>query len=164
MQLDEAARGFSLNRNGPLDMRMGDTQLSASDIVNFYDEEKIADILFQYGEEKLSRIIAKKIVMSRPIVSTLELAKIIKSCFSSYSLKKIHPATKSFQALSTYTRDDIYIEFTDLNVSKEDMEKLGNEKILVLLEHLLRFYEKKKKNEVLHLTTVEMKQRVTFPV
>ena len=67
-------------------MRMGKAEVSASDIINFYDEESIADILFQYGEERFSRVIAKKIVNSRQIESTLILSNIIKIYFHTFSL------------------------------------------------------------------------------
>lgn len=135
MQLDQATRGFSFNRDGPLDMRMGGSTLSASDIINSYDEESIADILFQYGEEKLSRTIAKKIVAARPIESTLELANVIKKCFSPYSLKKIHPATKSFQALRIAVNDELVELVKGLRVAERILEPGGQ--LVVVTFHSL---------------------------
>jgi len=99
MQIDTPQRGFSFLKEGPLDMRFDPSQpVSASDIVNRYPEAEIADILYEYGEERRSRQIARAIVQARPIKSTLELAKVIQRA-AGKSSGKIHPATRSFQAL-----------------------------------------------------------------
>jgi 16S rRNA (cytosine1402-N4)-methyltransferase len=99
MQLDRADRGFSFMREGPLDMRMGDDGPSAADIVNTVGEAELADILYLYGEERASRRIARKIVASRPIETTLQLAEIVQSCLPRSKPGQAHPATRSFQAL-----------------------------------------------------------------
>ena len=99
MQLDLAERGFSVMREGPLDMRMSQDGLSAADICNDYDEEEIADIIFLYGEERASRRIAKAIVAARPLTTTLELAKIVEGCLPRSKPNQSHPATRTFQAL-----------------------------------------------------------------
>jgi len=102
MQLDQAERGFSFMRDGPLDMRMGQEGQSAADIINEADEADIADILFTYGEERASRRIARKIVAERdsdPITTTLRLARIIEGCLPRSKPGQSHPATRSFQAL-----------------------------------------------------------------
>lgn len=102
MQLDRAERGFSFLRDGPLDMRMSQSGQSAADIVNEASEQTLADILFQYGEERASRRIAKAIVKERaiePITTTLRLAGIIESCLPRAKQNQSHPATRSFQAL-----------------------------------------------------------------
>ena len=100
-QLDEAERGFSFNKQARLDMRMDRTQkLSAKDIVNDYDEEDLANIIYQFGEETKSRKIAKAIVeyrKSQSIETTQQLAEIVSGCLPKKS--KIHPATKTFQAI-----------------------------------------------------------------
>ncbi len=100
-QLDEPERGFSFRAEGPLDMRMNkDQTLSAAEIVNTYREDEIATILYEYGEERASRRIAKAIVLARkvkPITTTAELAEIVSSCIKTSG--RIHPATKTFQAL-----------------------------------------------------------------
>jgi 16S rRNA (cytosine1402-N4)-methyltransferase len=97
-QLDTPSRGFSIRRNGPLDMRMDQRQnLTAADIVNRYDEQQLADLIYTYGEERRSRQIAKIIVDRRPFQDTTELADAIKKAYRSYS--RIHPATRTFQAL-----------------------------------------------------------------
>lgn len=102
MQLDQAERGFSFLRDGPLDMRMSQSGQSAADIVNGADESVIADILFHYGEERASRRIARAIVRARaeePITTTLRLAGIIESCLPRPKPGQSHPATRSFQGL-----------------------------------------------------------------
>ncbi len=104
--LDNADRGFSIRANGPLDMRMDSRQeLTAKTIVNTYDEADIVKLLLDYGEEPKARTIARKLVASRPITTTHELAKIIAS--SSHSRSKVHPATKSFQALRIAVNDEL---------------------------------------------------------
>ncbi len=102
MQLDRSERGFSFLRDGPLDMRMSQEGRSAADIVNTASEETIANILFQFGEERASRRIAKAIVAERarqPINTTLRLASIIEGCLPRAKPGQSHPATRSFQAL-----------------------------------------------------------------
>ena len=74
-QLADSKRGFSFDKKGPLDMSMGKSKLTASDIINKYSEKEIADIIFNFGEEKLAKKIAKKIVEYRIMESTLELHK-----------------------------------------------------------------------------------------
>jgi 16S rRNA (cytosine1402-N4)-methyltransferase len=99
MQLDRAERGFSFMRDGPLDMRMGQDGPTAAEIVNTVAEEDLADILYLYGEERASRRIARKIVASRPIETTLHLTEIVTSCLPRSKPGQAHPATRSFQAL-----------------------------------------------------------------
>lgn len=102
MQLDQAERGFSFMKDGPLDMRMSQDGESAADIVNEASEVVLADILFQFGEERASRRIAKAIVKARaqePITTTLRLAEIVESCLPRPKPGQSHPATRSFQAL-----------------------------------------------------------------
>ena len=101
LQLDQADRGFSLQKEGPLDMRMDKTQeLTAEYVVNRYTETELADVIYHYGEERKSRQIASAIVQYRQrkkILSTLELANIVTSTLRYRG--KIHPATRTFQAL-----------------------------------------------------------------
>lgn len=99
MQLDQAERGFSFMRDGPLDMRMGQDGPTAADLVNGADETVLANILFHYGEERASRRIAHAIVLARPITTTLELAGIVEKCLPRPKPGQSHPATRSFQAL-----------------------------------------------------------------
>lgn len=98
-QLDEAERGFSFQHEGPLDMRMDPTQgVSAADIVNQWDEEELADIIYIYGEDRLSRRLARLIVKYRPYQTTRQLAEVIEKHIGRRG-ERIHPATRTFQAL-----------------------------------------------------------------
>lgn len=100
-QLDVAERGFSFRADAPLDMRMDRSQgITAQEIVNHWKEVSLADLIYTYGEERFSRRIAKKIVQQRPFRSTTELASAIASTVpGKYRHGRIHPATRTFQAL-----------------------------------------------------------------
>ncbi|ACT69856.1 16S rRNA (cytosine(1402)-N(4))-methyltransferase RsmH [Neorickettsia risticii] len=110
MQLKVADRGFSFLHEGPLDMRMDrNTILTAETIVNSYTEVKIASIIYQFGEERMSRKIAHAIVDARRkkrITTTSSLAEIVRSCFPK-RYYKIDPATKTFQALRIFVNDEL---------------------------------------------------------
>jgi 16S rRNA (cytosine1402-N4)-methyltransferase len=107
MQLDFPERGFSFRKDAPLDMRFNQQdQLSAKELVNNLPEGELADLLFEYGEERRSRKVAKAIVNARPIDSTVELAEIIASATSSGKPGK-HPATRTFQAIRIAVNDEI---------------------------------------------------------
>ena len=102
MQLDQAERGFSFLRDGPLDMRMSQAGDSAADLVNTAPEGLLADILYHFGEERASRRIARAIVAARetaPITTTLRLAEIVAACLPRPKPGQSHPATRSFQAI-----------------------------------------------------------------
>ncbi len=102
MQIDQPERGFSFQKDGPLDMRMSQSGDSAADIVNQSPEATLADILYLYGEERASRRIAHAIVEQRakePILTTLRLAEIVAKCLPRPKPGQSHPATRSFQAL-----------------------------------------------------------------
>lgn len=101
-QLDTAERGFSFHKDAPLDMRMSQEGLSAKDLVNTYTAEEIAKILWEYGEEKFSRNIARAIVKAReikPIETTGEFVEVIKSAMPAAAMRDGHPARRSFQAI-----------------------------------------------------------------
>ena len=106
MQLDQAERGFSFMKDGPLDMRMSQNGPSAADLVNTADEAVLADILYHYGEERASRRIARAIIAARPITTTLELATIVEKCLPRAKPGQSHPATRSFQALRIAVNDE----------------------------------------------------------
>ncbi len=101
IQLEDAARGFSFNLSGPLDMRAGmDAETTAEELVNFADERELADLIYKFGEERHSRRIARAIVKARPIRSTTELAQVVTRAIPSRAgLHQIHPATRTFMAL-----------------------------------------------------------------
>lgn len=109
MQLDQAIRGFSFRADGPLDMRMEQDGDSAADIVNRGDEEEIADILYHFGEERLSRLIARAIVTDRkatPFATTKQLSDLIGRIVRTKP-GDIHPATRTFQALRIAVNDEL---------------------------------------------------------
>jgi len=113
MQLDLAERGFSFQKDGPLDMRMSQSGASAADLVNSLPEEALADILYHYGEERASRRIARAIVIARdtaPVTTTLRLAEIVSHQLPRPKPGESHPATRSFQAL----RIAVNTEFQEL--------------------------------------------------
>ncbi len=108
-QLDDPARGFSFRADGPLDMRMGNHGPTAADVVNSAEEQVLADILFQFGEERQSRRIARAIVTERraaPIDTTARLAAIIRGVLPP-DRSGIDPATRSFQALRIHVNDEL---------------------------------------------------------
>lgn len=107
MQLDQAERGFSFVKDGPLDMRMGQAGVSAADIVNSAGEGELADILYQFGEERASRRVAKAIVAKRPFARTLELTAVIEGALPRAKPGQVHPATRSFQALRIAVNDEL---------------------------------------------------------
>lgn len=111
MQLDEAERGFSFQSDGPLDMRMSGSGLSAGDVVNTYEEGEIADIIYRFGEEHRSRAVARAIVRRRadtPFERTLDLADVVSRALGGRrGDHKIHPATRTFQALRIFVNDEL---------------------------------------------------------
>jgi 16S rRNA (cytosine1402-N4)-methyltransferase len=108
MQLDEAHRGFSFRSEGPLDMRM-DTRsgLTAEQVVNQADEEDLANLIYEFGEERRSRRIARAIVRARPLSTTAELARVISAVAPPIKGEHLHPATKTFQALRIRVNDEL---------------------------------------------------------
>jgi 16S rRNA (cytosine1402-N4)-methyltransferase len=109
VHLDEAERGFSFRNDAPLDMRMDSSQaLTAAEIINHWEEAEIANIFYRYGEERLSRQIARRIVEKRPIATTTALAEVISYAVpKSYRYGRIHPATRSFQGLRIAVNDEL---------------------------------------------------------
>ncbi len=102
MQFEDAARGFSFQVEGPLDMRMNpQAGLTAEQVVNRFDERELADAIYEFGEERRSRRIARAIVRARPIHTTAQLAAVISAAARpmNQSERRIHPATRTFQAL-----------------------------------------------------------------
>ena len=110
LQLDDATRGFSFQADGPLDMRMDPrSERTADQVVNHLDERELADVIYEFGEERRSRRIARAIVRSRPIRSTAHLADVISAAarpMNSES-RRIHPATRTFQALRIFVNREL---------------------------------------------------------
>lgn len=141
--LDDAGRGFSYQHKGPLDMRMGQGELTAHEVVNTYPEEALAEILFRYGEEPRARRIARFIVAHRPIHTTTQLAEVIRRATGFRSAG--HPARKSFQALRIYINDELGA-LEQLLRSAEAVLKPGGRLVVIsfhsledrLVKHFLR--------------------------
>ena len=119
VQLDVGDRGFSFRQTAPLDMRMDRRQeLTAAEIVNHWDETELANLIYTYGEERLSRRIARKIVDQRPWQTTTDLAEAISHCVPrSYRYGRIHPATRTFQALRIAVNHELEVLETLLRVA-----------------------------------------------
>ena len=106
MQLDQAERGFSFLRDGPLDMRMGGDGPTAADLLNSAPEAVIADVLYLYGEERASRRIARAIVAARPLTRTGQLSDIVAGCLPRPKPGQSHPSTRAFQAIRIWVNDE----------------------------------------------------------
>lgn len=95
----ESGAGFSFQREMPLDMRFGSEGITAADIVNSYSESDLADVIYKYGEEPASRRIARRIIESRPVETSAQLAKAVEQAVGRRATRTTHPATRTFQAL-----------------------------------------------------------------
>jgi len=136
LQLDEAHRGFSFRADGPLDMRMdARSELTAEQVVNEADEEELARIVYEYGEERRSRRIARAVVRARPIRTTAELAGVISAVAPSMKGDKIHPATRTFQALRIHVNDELG-EIRSLLESAGSLLKPGGRVVLISFHSL----------------------------
>jgi 16S rRNA (cytosine1402-N4)-methyltransferase len=116
MQLEDAARGFSFQAEGPLDMRMNpQAGLTVEQVVNRFDERELADAIYEFGEERRSRRIARAIVRARPITTTTQLAQVVSAAARpmNQAERRIHPATRTFQALRILVNREL-----------EDLQKL----------------------------------------
>jgi len=110
LQFETAARGFSFQAEGPLDMRMNpQDELTAEQVVNHFDERKLADVIYEFGEERRSRRIARAIVRSRPIQTTRQLADVISAAARPMNRaeRRIHPATRTFQAIRIFVNREL---------------------------------------------------------
>ena len=125
LQIDSAERGFSFQKNAPLDMRYNQTQiLTATDLVNILPENKLAELLSKYGEEHRSKQIARNIVNQRPVVNTLELAGIVEQTVGGRKYK-IHPATKTFLALRIVVNHELENLESALNQTINCLDRRG---------------------------------------
>jgi 16S rRNA (cytosine1402-N4)-methyltransferase len=108
LQLSDPARGFSFQAEGPLDMRMNpQAELTAEQVVNHFGERELADVIYEFGEERRSRRIARAIVRSRPIRSTAQLAEVVSAATRPMKSERIHPATRTFQALRIFVNREL---------------------------------------------------------
>ena len=107
MQLDQAERGFSFAADGPLDMRMDPDLPSAADFLNSADAGEIADVIYEYGEERQSRRIARAIVAARPLETTGQLARLVRKATGHKPHDKKDPATRTFQAIRIHVNGEL---------------------------------------------------------
>jgi 16S rRNA (cytosine1402-N4)-methyltransferase len=136
LQLDQAQRGFSFRSDGPLDMRM-DTRggETAEQVVNQADEDELANLIYEFGEERRSRRIARAIVRARPIQTTAELARVVSAAAPSMKGDTIHPATRTFQALRIRVNDELG-EIRTLLESAPSLLKPGGRLVLISFHSL----------------------------
>ena len=139
MQIDEGERGFSFRYDGPLDMRMDvEADLTAADIVNTYEEEELANVIYQFGEERQSRRVAKKIVERRAekkFETTADLADVVRSAVFKKHSDKIDAATRTFQALRIAVNDELGELDRALEASKSILS--GGGRLVVVSFHSL---------------------------
>ena len=135
MQLDRAERGFSFQKDGPLDMRMAQDGMTAADFVNQAEEEEIADVIYRYGEEHRSRRIARSIVAARPITKTAELATIVRRAVGHKPGAPKDPATRAFQAIRIHINRELD-ELTGGLEAAERMLKPGGRLAVVTFHSL----------------------------
>jgi 16S rRNA (cytosine1402-N4)-methyltransferase len=107
MQLDQAERGFAFSADGPLDMRMSQEGMSAADFLNTAEADTIADVLYEYGEERQSRRVARAIVAARPLHTTGDLARVVRKSLGYKPTDKKDPATRSFQAIRIHVNGEL---------------------------------------------------------
>jgi 16S rRNA (cytosine1402-N4)-methyltransferase len=120
MQLSDAARGFSFQAEGPLDMRMDPrSERTAEQVVNHLDERTLADVIYEFGEERRSRRIARAIVRARPIRSTAHLAQVVAAALPAMKHSRINPATTTFQAIRIFVNRELEDLRTLLNAAPQ---------------------------------------------
>ncbi|HET7347791.1 MAG TPA: 16S rRNA (cytosine(1402)-N(4))-methyltransferase RsmH [Acidobacteriaceae bacterium] len=136
MQFDEAHRGFSFQAEGPLDMRMNPREgVTAEQVVNQAGEKELADLIYEFGEERRSRRIARAIVRSRPVTTTAQLARIVAGAAGAMKHERIHPATRTFQALRIYVNGELSEIDALLRIAPEVLQ--GGGRLVVISFHSL---------------------------
>jgi 16S rRNA (cytosine1402-N4)-methyltransferase len=136
MQFDEAHRGFSFQAEGPLDMRMNPREgVTAEQVVNQAGEKELADLIYEFGEERRSRRIARAIVRSRPVTTTAQLARIVAGAAGAMKHERIHPATRTFQALRIYVNGELSEIDALLRIAPEVLQPGG--RLVVISFHSL---------------------------
>lgn len=174
MQLDQAARGFSFRFNGPLDMRMSQSGPTAADLVNGLSEEELAAVLWRFGEEKKSRKIAREIVLRRaltPFTETSDLADLIATIMPKRPGDKIHPATRTFQALRIYLNDELGELLRGLNAGTRLLAPGGRLVVVSfhsledrIVKRFLRLSGGRVANQSRHLPDVNKETAVSYQI
>jgi 16S rRNA (cytosine1402-N4)-methyltransferase len=136
LQFDNPARGFSFQAEGRLDMRMNPhAELTAEQVVNHSDERELADVIYEFGEERRSRRIARAIVRSRPIRTTVQLADVVSAAARPMKHERIHPATRTFQALRIFVNRELD-ELRGLLNAAPQMLKPGGRVVIISFHSL----------------------------
>ena len=136
LQFDDAARGFSFQADGPLDMRMNtQSGQTAEQVVNQLDEVTLANLIYEFGEERRSRRIARAIVRSRPIRTTAQLAEIVSAAARPMKHERIHPATLTFQALRIFVNRELD-DLKDLLQAAPQILKPGGRLVVISFHSL----------------------------
>ncbi|MGB6131164.1 MAG: 16S rRNA (cytosine(1402)-N(4))-methyltransferase RsmH [Acidobacteriaceae bacterium] len=140
MHLDEARRGFSFQAEGPLDMRMNPrTGTTAEQVVNRMDEKELADVIYEFGEERRSRRIARAIARARPVTTTAQLARVVAAAAPAMKPERgrhwIHPATRTFQALRIYVNAELS-EIDALLAAAPELVKPGGRLVVISFHSL----------------------------
>jgi 16S rRNA (cytosine1402-N4)-methyltransferase len=136
LQFDTPARGFSFQADGNLDMRMNpQSELTAEQVVNRFDERELADLIYEFGEERRSRRIARAIVRSRPIRSTAQLADVISAAARPMKHQRIHPATLTFQALRIFVNRELD-DLRELMQAAPQLLKAGGRLVVISFHSL----------------------------
>ena len=152
MQIDQPQRGFSFMEDGPLDMRFDqDQEITAADLLNSLEEPELASIIWEYGEERYSRQIARAIVDARPIHTTRDLARLVQSVVPGHG-SQIHPATRTFQALRIATNEELEVLSTALPELLNRLEPAGRIAIISfhsLEDRIVKQYFKKESSDCL---------------
>ncbi len=150
MQISDDARGFSLKNEGPLDMRFDPSQiLTAADIVNHYSERQLADLIWRYGEEPQARRIARAVAANRPLKTTRELAELIEH-IPGRSRRRIHPATRTFQAIRIAVNDELHALECGLSETVSLLKPSGRVAVIAfhsLEDRLVKQYFRKESQE-----------------
>lgn len=152
MQIDQPQRGFSFMEDGPLDMRFDqDQEVTAADILNSLEEPELVSIIWEYGEERYSRQIARAIVDARPIQTTRDLARLVQSVVPGHG-SQIHPATRTFQALRIATNEELEVLSTALPELLNRLAPAGRIAIISfhsLEDRIVKQYFKKESSDCL---------------
>ncbi|MCY3639124.1 MAG: 16S rRNA (cytosine(1402)-N(4))-methyltransferase RsmH [Chloroflexi bacterium] len=149
LQLDKGERGFSFRHEAPLDMRFDKSQgITADTIVNRYDEQELADIIYRYGEERRSRRIARTIVRSRPVRTTTQLADIVLSAVGRQR-GRINPATRTFQAIRIAVNDELGNVQRGLDAAVDTLGVAG--RLVVITYHSIE--DRIVKNAIRHMAS-----------
>ncbi len=136
LQLEDASRGFSFQAEGPLDMRMNPTEgETAEQVVNRMDESDLANVIYEFGEERRSRRIARAIVRARPIKSTKHLVEVVSAAARSMKHERIHPATRTFQAIRIFVNHELDDVKALLNSAPTALKKNG--RLVIISFHSL---------------------------